>query len=55
MGYCQERGLIVRAIGDAVAVCPPFIATEEQIGEIFDLFELGLNDTLDWATKENLL
>jgi 4-aminobutyrate--pyruvate transaminase len=55
MAFCQEHGLIVRAIGDAVAVCPPYIATEEQIEEIFDLFAKGLDDTLDWAKKERLL
>jgi 4-aminobutyrate--pyruvate transaminase len=55
MAFCQERGLIVRAIGDAVAVCPPYIVTEEQVGEIFALFEHGLDDTLDWARKENLV
>jgi 4-aminobutyrate--pyruvate transaminase len=55
MAFCQNRGLIVRAIGDAIAVCPPYIVTEEQVGEIFDLFGKGLDDTLDWATKEKLL
>jgi 4-aminobutyrate--pyruvate transaminase len=55
MAFCQEHGLIVRAIGDAVAVCPPYIATEEQIEEIFDVFAKGLDDTLDWAKKERLL
>ncbi|HEY5665873.1 MAG TPA: aminotransferase [Gammaproteobacteria bacterium] len=52
MGFCQDRGLIVRAIGDAVAVCPPFIVTEEQVEEIFELYRLGLDDTLEWARKE---
>jgi 4-aminobutyrate--pyruvate transaminase len=55
MGFCQDHGLIVRAIGDAVAVCPPYIATDEQIEEIFDLFAKGLDDTLEWAKKEKLL
>ena len=55
MAYCQERGLIVRAIGDAVAVCPPYIVTEEQVEEIFALFEHGLNDTLNWAKSEGLI
>ena len=54
MAFCQERGLIVRAIGDAVAVCPPYIVTEEQIEEIFALFESGLDETLDWVKKEGL-
>lgn len=55
MGSCQDNGLIVRAIGDAVAVCPPYIVTEEQVDEIFDLFERGLDETLDWAGKEGLI
>lgn len=55
MNFCQEHGLIVRAIGDAVAVCPPYIVTAEQVDEIFDLFEKGLDDTLDWAKKERLI
>jgi 4-aminobutyrate--pyruvate transaminase len=55
MAACQERGLIVRAVGDSVAVCPPYIATDEQIDEIFALFGQGLDDTLEWAHKERLL
>jgi 4-aminobutyrate--pyruvate transaminase len=55
MAFCQDHGLIVRAIGDSVAVCPPYIVTEEQVEEIFSLFERGLNDTLDWAKKEGLV
>jgi len=52
---CQERGLIVRAVGDAIVVCPPYVATDEQIDEIFGLFGQGLDDTLEWAHKERLL
>jgi 4-aminobutyrate--pyruvate transaminase len=55
MGFCQSHGLIVRAIGDAVAVCPPYVATEEQIEEIFALFRRGLDDTLEWASAEGLV
>ena len=55
MAFCQNRGLIVRAIGDAVAICPPFIVTDAQIDEIFDRFGQGLDDTLAWATKEKIL
>ena len=55
MAFCQAQGLIVRAIGDSVAVCPPYIVTEEQVEEIFALFERGLNDTLDWAKSEGLI
>jgi 4-aminobutyrate---pyruvate transaminase len=55
MQLCQERGLIVRAVGDVIALCPPFIVTPNQIDEIFSLLRLGLDDTLDWARKEQLL
>jgi 4-aminobutyrate--pyruvate transaminase len=55
MALCQERGLIVRAIGDVIALCPPFIVTAAQIDEIFDGLRRGLDDTLEWARKERLL
>jgi 4-aminobutyrate--pyruvate transaminase len=55
MALCQQYGLIVRAIGDAVALCPPYIVTEAQIDEIFDRYTQGLDETLEWANKEKLL
>jgi 4-aminobutyrate--pyruvate transaminase len=43
---CQERGLILRALPhDAIAVCPPLIATAEDVGEIFDRLEAALDAT----------
>jgi len=38
----QAEGVLVRAIGDNVAVCPPLITTEAQIDEIVDAFHLAL-------------
>lgn len=55
MQFCQERGLIVRAVGDAIAVCPPYVVTPEHIDEIFTLLAQGLDDTLAWARKERLV
>jgi 4-aminobutyrate--pyruvate transaminase len=55
MAFCQEHGLIVRAIGDAVAVCPPYIVSESDIDEIFDRFARGLDATHEWAKKERLV
>jgi 4-aminobutyrate--pyruvate transaminase len=55
MQLCQERGLIVRAVGDVIALCPPFIVTPDQIDEIFTLLAQGLDDTLAWARKEQLV
>jgi 4-aminobutyrate--pyruvate transaminase len=49
----QERGLIVRNIQDAVALCPPLIITTDEIHEMFDIFEKGLDAMEAWAAKEN--
>ena len=38
-----ERGLIVRALRDAVAVCPPLIVTPVQIDELFDKLTAALD------------
>ncbi len=55
MQLCEKHGLIVRAVGDVIVLCPPFIVTEEQIGDIFARLRQGLDDTLEWAKKERLL
>ncbi len=39
----QDRGLISRNMGDALAFCPPLITTEKQIDEIFDIAEASLD------------
>ena len=50
----QENGLIVRAIGDAVALCPPLIITEAQIGEMVGRLAKALDETAAWRSAENL-
>ena len=37
-----EEGLIVRAIGDSVAFCPPLIITPAEIEELFERFERAM-------------
>lgn len=44
----HHHGLILRAIGDAVAFCPPLIITEEQIDELITAFGKTLDDTAHW-------
>jgi 4-aminobutyrate--pyruvate transaminase len=39
---CHEEGLIIRAIGDVIAFCPPLIITPAQIDELFDRFGRAL-------------
>ncbi|WP_158818511.1 aspartate aminotransferase family protein [Methylocapsa sp. S129] len=38
----QEEGLIIRAIGDIIAFCPPLVITAEEVGELFDRFSRAL-------------
>ena len=45
----QQHGLIVRALGDTIAFCPPLIITEPQIDELFTKFERALDDTLRYV------
>jgi 4-aminobutyrate---pyruvate transaminase len=37
-----QQGLIVRAMGDAVAFCPPLITTAAQIDEMFERFDRAM-------------
>jgi 4-aminobutyrate--pyruvate transaminase len=55
MQLCQEHGLIVRAIGDVIALCPPYVITTSEIDELFAKLTRGLDDTLAWARRERLL
>ncbi|WP_298821139.1 aspartate aminotransferase family protein [uncultured Roseibium sp.] len=43
----QDKGLISRAMLDAMAFCPPLIITENQINELFDIAEAGLETVSD--------
>ncbi|MDG4719127.1 MULTISPECIES: aspartate aminotransferase family protein [Thalassospira] len=46
---CLQHGVILRALGDTVAFCPPLIITEDQINDMFDKVEAAL--TAWHATK----
>ncbi len=52
---CEQHGLIVRAMGDIIAFCPPLIISSEQIDEMFERFSLALADTLDDVRRAGLL
>src|SRR5471030_482642 len=44
--FCQDEGVIVRALlQDRIALCPPLVISEAEIGELFDRLERGLNKT----------
>jgi 4-aminobutyrate--pyruvate transaminase len=56
--YCvkraQEHGLIVRAMPDSIAFCPPLVATDEDIHELFRRFGKALDETLIWVKEQGL-
>ncbi len=52
--FCEGEGLISRAMGDALALCPPLIITEAEIGDMFDRMQRALDKTESWVAKEGL-
>ncbi|MEX0407583.1 aspartate aminotransferase family protein [Aquibium sp. LZ166] len=46
------HGLIVRAVQDSIALCPPLIINAEQVDEVLKRFRLTLDDTYTWS-REN--
>ncbi len=51
---CLENGLIVRAIGDNLAFCPPLVATSADIDQIFDIAEKSLDEAEAWVSEKSL-
>lgn len=49
---CYEEGLVLRAVGDSIAFCPPLIATAEDIHEILSRFDTALKKTENWAKSQ---
>ncbi len=49
----QDLGLIVRNVQDSIALCPPLIITADEVHEMFDLFEKGLDQMETWAHNDN--
>ena len=43
-GLMQEKGVISRAMGEAIAFCPPLIITEAQVDAMIDVFEASLDE-----------
>jgi 4-aminobutyrate---pyruvate transaminase len=44
----HEHGLIIRAMQDSIAFCPPLIITETQVDEMVARFAHALNETQAW-------
>ncbi|WCD78253.1 aminotransferase class III-fold pyridoxal phosphate-dependent enzyme [Pseudomonas sp. TUM22785] len=51
----HKHGLIIRAIYDTIAFCPPLITTQDDLDAIFSAFDRALADATDWARSQNHL
>jgi len=51
----HHHGLILRALGDSIAFCPPLIITESEIDLMFERFALALDDTLAMVRERGLV
>jgi 4-aminobutyrate---pyruvate transaminase len=52
--FALEEGVILRNILDSVAICPPLIIKEDELGALFDRLEKALDRTEAWVAKEGL-
>jgi 4-aminobutyrate---pyruvate transaminase len=50
----HQHGIILRAMGDSIAFCPPLIITEQEIDLMLERFSLALTDTLVEVQKRGL-
>jgi 4-aminobutyrate--pyruvate transaminase len=51
---CHEAGLVLRNLGDSIAICPPLIINESQIDELITKLGTALNQTHEWVNKQGL-
>ena len=49
----EAHGLIVRAIGDTIAICPPMIIEEAQIDQLIERLGRALDDTAAWLSHND--
>ncbi|WP_353471875.1 aspartate aminotransferase family protein [Salipiger sp. H15] len=53
--FCAEEGLILRAVYETVALCPPLIVTEEDIDQILARLGRALDRGWEWVQAEGLV
>jgi 4-aminobutyrate--pyruvate transaminase len=52
--HAQAQGLLIRNLGDTIAVCPPLIISEAEIDLLLERFGRALEETADWVAGEGL-
>lgn len=50
----REHGVLLRAIGDTLAVCPPLIIEQDDLARIAAALGKALDETLAWVDAEGL-
>jgi 4-aminobutyrate--pyruvate transaminase len=50
----HQHGVILRALGDSIAFCPPLIINEEEIDLMLERFALALDDTFSMVRERGL-
>jgi 4-aminobutyrate---pyruvate transaminase len=51
----HQHGLILRALGDSIAFCPPLIINEKEIDLMFERFARALDDTFAMVRERGLV
>jgi 4-aminobutyrate---pyruvate transaminase len=51
----HHHGVILRAMGDSIAFCPPLIIDESEMDLMFERFALALGDTLAMVRERGLI
>ncbi len=55
LARCLDHGLILRALSDTIAFCPPLVITSDEIEELFKRFTKALDETWKWVQETNNL
>jgi 4-aminobutyrate--pyruvate transaminase len=55
MKRAHHHGVILRALGDSIAFCPPLIIKEPELDLMFEKFTLALDDTLTMVRERGLV
>ncbi len=51
----EAEGLIIRAMGDTLAICPPLVITEDERDDLIRRLGRALDNGTDWARKQGII
>ncbi|MEK9596199.1 MAG: aspartate aminotransferase family protein [Rhodospirillaceae bacterium] len=51
---CHSHGLVLRPLGDRVAMCPPLIIRDNEVNELFDKLTLAMDQVLERLTEDGV-